>query len=344
MKNIFAIVLVFLLPVGAYSAPQGDKLYAQNCAACHGENGRGGVGVPLALASFLDSVSDRYLFETIRQGRPGRIMPAFEEMSDAQVDAIVAYMRAWSKNKAPVYPLDLVKGNSSNGKKLYAQHCASCHGADATGGSGTGVTFSRPRDLPIIAPSLANPGFLASASDAMIKHTLINGREGTPMNSFARQGMSEKQLNDIVAYIRSLQAVETEQKKKEILSAYIKYESSEPIEETLKALKAAAMGANFRIIREQNFEQGYVEKGKEDRKKIILYFCNFNMLNKALAIDPRVGLFLPCRVTLIEREGKVSMITVNPAAMSKKFNNSELDKLCDEMSGMYREILEEAAL
>jgi cytochrome c oxidase cbb3-type subunit 3 len=68
------------------------------------------------------------------------------------------------------------------------------------------------------------------------------------------------------------------------------------------------------------------------------------MLNKALAIDPRVGLFLPCRVTLIEKDNKVSMITINPAAMSQQFNNDELNKLCEEMTALYEEILEEAAL
>ncbi len=344
MKNFSTLLLILLVPLTAYSAPQGKQLYQQNCAACHGDMGKGGVGVPLALASFLDSVSDRYLFTTIREGRPGRVMPSFQDMSDVQVEAIVRYIRSWSKNKAPVYPLQPIKGNSANGKKLYAQHCASCHGADAKGGSGTGVTFSRPRDLPIIAPSLANSGFLAAASDAMIKHTLINGREGTPMNSFSRQGMSDSQVNDIVAYIRSLQHTTTDQKTDKSEPAYIKYESSESMKSTLAALKNAAIGANFRIIREQLFEQGYVEKGKEDSKKIILYFCNFSMLNKALAIDPRVGLFLPCRVTLIEKDGKVSMITVNPSAMSKKFNNAELDKICAEMTGMYRDILEEAAL
>ena len=86
------------------------------------------------------------------------------------------------------------------------------------------------------------------------------------MTSFAKQGMSEKQLNDIVAYIRSLQSSLSDQKKAEQPPAYFKYESSEPMEETLEALKAAAVGANFRIIREKHFEQGYVEKGKEDSK------------------------------------------------------------------------------
>ena len=31
----------------------GQKLFATHCAACHGKNGEGGVGVPLNLQSFL---------------------------------------------------------------------------------------------------------------------------------------------------------------------------------------------------------------------------------------------------------------------------------------------------
>ena len=41
--------------------PDGAHLYAQRCSACHGANGRGGVGVPLALPAFLSSVDDAYL-------------------------------------------------------------------------------------------------------------------------------------------------------------------------------------------------------------------------------------------------------------------------------------------
>ena len=74
---------------------------------------------------------------------------------------------------------------------------------EGEGGKGTGVTFSRRRDLPIIAPALNNPGFLAAASDEMIRHTLVYGREGTPMRSFLVQGLSEQDIDDLVSYVRS---------------------------------------------------------------------------------------------------------------------------------------------
>ena len=89
MKILFAIFyLVLLSSVNAYAAPHGDELYVRHCSSCHGNDGKGGVGVPIALTSFLDSVSNEYLIKTIRHGRPGRIMPAFDFLSDAQVSAI----------------------------------------------------------------------------------------------------------------------------------------------------------------------------------------------------------------------------------------------------------------
>jgi len=342
--NKFLLFLLILLQSSAWAEPAGGELYEQHCAICHGADGKGGVGVPLALESFLESVSDEYLSKTIHVGRPGRVMPSFAELSENEINAIVQHIRGWSKKKAPVYSSQPISGDKEEGSRLYQQKCASCHGVDAQGGTGTGVTFSRPRDLAIIAPALANHGFLQSASDEMIKQTLLHGRKETPMISFIEQGVTERQIDHIVAYLRSLQGHATKKTEGKALPAYLKYESEEDIEATLAALKKAAVGANFRIIREQYLEDGYVEKGKEDKKKIILYFCNFNMLNKALAIDPRVGLFLPCRVTLIEKDNKVSMITINPAAMSQRFNNDELNKICEEMSVLYEEILEEAAL
>ncbi|MEJ2053305.1 MAG: DUF302 domain-containing protein, partial [Calditrichaceae bacterium] len=74
------------------------------------------------------------------------------------------------------------------------------------------------------------------------------------------------------------------------------------------------------------------------------YFCNFNMLNEALAIDPRVGLFLPCRVTVVEHHGKVQVMSINPKTLSHLFNNQELDQICGRMETLYQDILEEATL
>ncbi len=341
------LLALLALPLSAaWAAPDGATLYARNCAACHGEDGRGGIGIPLALPSFQATVDDSYLRKTIRIGRPGRVMPAFNQLSDGEVDAIVAHVRSWYKRKPPVYDHRPIAGDATKGAVLFGKNCAGCHGAQGEGSHGTGVTFSRPRDFPIMPPALHNPGYLASASDAMIKATLVRGREGTPMVSFKARGLSDRDLDNIVAFVRSLEKVPLASGKKvlETDEPVIVVDSPYDLATTIENVKRAATSNNFVFIREQDLDSGIAPEGKENPRQHIVYFCNFGFLNRALATDPRVGLFLPCRVTVVEDGGKVKMMTVNPKRLSKIFNNTELNEMCDEMTKQYRAILEEAAL
>ena len=346
--RIIAFLFIVLFSVNVSAAPDGDELYARHCSSCHGNDGKGGVGVPLALPSFLNSVSDEYLKKTIRQGRPGRIMPAFDVLSDAQTAAIIKHLRSWSNKPAPAEDNTVINGDVENGKKLFAKYCAQCHGEDAGGGKGTGVTFSRKRDLPIIAPALNNAGFLASASDVMLRDTITYGREGTPMTSMLVVGLSETDIDDVVSYIRSLQ--ESAEKSKDALngngsdSPVIMVDSPYGLDETVANLKQAITDQNFTLIRTDYLEHGLVEEGKENKKQVALHFCNFGFLFKALSIDPRVGMFLPCRVTVIEKDGKVQVSTINPKRLGKLFNNHELDEYCEEMFEVYSTLLEDATL
>ncbi len=347
MKYIYILFLI-VFSVSAYSAPRGDELFAKHCASCHGNDGAGGVGVPISSASFVNSVSNEYLEKTIRFGRPGRIMPAFSSLSDAQVMAIVNYVRSWSDKPVPVENLSVIKGNKEHGKKLFSSHCAQCHGVDGRGGKGTGVTFSRKRDLPIIAPALNNTGFLAAASDSMIRDTIIFGREGTPMTSMLVAGLSEDDINDLVSYIRSFEKSAKELKqsldKSDDDSPVIMMQSPYGMDETIENLKQAITDQNFTLIRTDYLQHGLVKEGKENKKQVVLHFCNFGFLFQALSIDPRVGMFLPCRVTVIEKDGKVQISTINPKRLSKLFNNHELDEYCDQMYEAYNTLLEDATL
>jgi cytochrome c oxidase cbb3-type subunit 3 len=343
--RIIATLLLYLVgTISAVASPDGGKLFAQNCAACHGDHGTGGIGVPLALPSFQATISDDYIRKTIRNGRPGRVMPSFSFLSADEVDAIVAYVRAWNKGKPVTYSTAAIKGDPSRGKQLFAKNCAACHGANGEGGKGTGVTFSRPRNLPIMAPALHNPGFLASATDEMIKATLMKGREGTPMVSFLKHGMKEKDIDDIVAFVRGFERepLASTATVPEAEEAVITVDSPYDMKTTIENVKKAASSNNFILIREQGLDYGLVPEGKEDPRRHIVYFCNFNLLNQALGADPRVGLFLPCRITVVEHDGKVQLMAVNPKRLSKIFNNSDLNEMCDEMTKHYRAIMEEA--
>ena len=346
-RLLFVTLLAGLGLSPALAAPDGAKLYGRNCAACHGEAGNGGIGVPLALPSFQAGISDDYLRKTIHLGRPGRVMPAFSNLTEGEIEAIVRYVRSWNSGPAVTYSGKPVQGNPSHGRQLFQKYCVACHGANGEGAKGTGVTFSRPRDLPIMAPALHNPGFLAAAPDAMIKATLMKGRAGTPMVSFLKQGLREKDIDDIVSYVRSFekQPLAGSATVLEAENPVIVRDSPYDLKTTVENVKTAVTTHNFFYGRVQTLEYGLTAPASENPKQVIVYFCNISLLNQALAIDPRVGMFLPCRITILEKpDGKVQVMSVNPKVLSRLFNNSELNQLCEQMKQSYTAIMEESTL
>jgi len=351
MPKISVPALSLLLLIGglcqftAHADSRGEALYNENCAICHGEDGSGGMGIPLSSASFLDAASTHYIRQTIRLGRPGRVMPSFYWMPEADISAIIDYINDWRKTPPRVWSARAIEGNPETGQQLYQTHCASCHGEDAKGGKGTGMHFSRPTDIPVTATALNNQGFLHSAPDEMLYFIIKYSRQGSTMPAASQLGLNNQQINDIVSYIRSFQRdnlLKNDLYAEEPPSLIV--DSPYSFEETLVNVKRAIAGANFIHIRDQALTDGLEVTMDKDNRQTIVYFCNFNFLYEALKIDPRVGMFLPCRITITEQAGKVQMMSINPKHLSQLFNNNELDESCDKMYDLYLGILEDASL
>lgn len=341
---LVALCILFMANT-ASAASKGELLYMENCSTCHGNQGHGGMGIPLALNSFLNSASNDYLKKTIRLGRPERIMPSFYWMSDTDINEIIKFISGWRSSPAPVWSRKSIKGDPAAGKALFTTNCASCHGSNSQGGKGSGMRFSRSRDLPITAPALNNQGFLNSAPDDMLQHIILNGRKETPMPSAISLGLNKQDINNLVSYIRSFQQKSLSKKSlyhEEPASLIV--ESPYSFDETIENVKRAIAGSNFVHIRDQALTDGFNTETPASSKQTMIYFCNFSFLYEALKIDPRVGMFLPCRITVTETNGKVQMMSINPKHLSQLFNNNDLDESCTEMHNVYTSILEDASL
>jgi len=174
----------------------GPKLYETLCAPCHGANGEGGAAdhaPSLVNPRFLESASDAFLREAITHGRPGTSMGAYGKavggpLPDGATSRLVSFLRS----KGPAYhaPPGAGHGDATRGAALYTQMCKTCHGDAAIRGE---------------AIHLANPAFLASASDAFIRHAIVEGRPGTKMVAFAGP-LTDAQIDDVVASVRSFAA------------------------------------------------------------------------------------------------------------------------------------------
>jgi mono/diheme cytochrome c family protein len=78
-------------------AARGAALFAQECAGCHGLDGKGFIAPALANPVFQQAATDAFISQTIRAGRENTPMPAFGRagVSESQIGDLLAYIRKW---------------------------------------------------------------------------------------------------------------------------------------------------------------------------------------------------------------------------------------------------------
>ena len=220
-RYLGAIAVLSLLLLSACSSPPGRPgkeseepvpseisdfrtLYAQNCAACHGADGRGGPAISLADPVYLAVVDDSATRKAIANGVRGTSMPAFAQsaggmLTDRQIDTITREIRSrWSRPgvldgvTAPSYTAKS-PGDVQRGEASYRTYCSSCHGPEGHGGpKGSAVT---------------NDSFLALVSDQGLRTIVITGRPelGAPdwRGNVPAKAMSDQEITDVVAWLAS---------------------------------------------------------------------------------------------------------------------------------------------
>jgi cytochrome c oxidase cbb3-type subunit III len=179
------------------------QLYAQNCAGCHGADGKGGAAIALANPVFLAIADDTVIRHIASNGVPGTPMPAFAQsaggiLTEKQIDAIVSGIRLWAKPNAvgnqtlPPYAAP-VPGDPQRGADAYRTYCSSCHGADGRGG--------------IKGSAIVDGSYLALVSDQQLRTVVIAGRPelGAPdwRGDVEGRPMSAKDISDVVAWLSS---------------------------------------------------------------------------------------------------------------------------------------------
>lgn len=90
------------------AAPQpGARLFAAACAGCHGEGGKGADAPALNNPVLHELATDRFLVETIANGRRGTTMQGFltatpvrPAFTREEIQSIVAYLRSLAGGKS----------------------------------------------------------------------------------------------------------------------------------------------------------------------------------------------------------------------------------------------------
>jgi ubiquinol-cytochrome c reductase cytochrome c subunit len=160
-------------PSSTYPPGTGGRLYAENCAGCHGARGEGFVGPPLAAAGFASLVGPMVV-------EGGISMPPFagvltDEDVAAVSDFVADELADPASREAEVAP----------GGDLFRLYCAGCHGSTGSGGA---------------MPSLNNAPDLRQFPPAEALAAMILGRGNMP--SFAGNTFDVRQQTSVALYVQ----------------------------------------------------------------------------------------------------------------------------------------------
>lgn len=163
----------------------GERLFLNNCAQCHGSDGRGGKGFPnLTDSDWLYGGSVDSILVSIQSGRNGVMPPMMAAVGgDDNARAVAQYVLSLSGRENDSLKAQL-------GRDIFANNCAACHGAEGLGNQILG------------APNLADRVWLHGGTERAILQTIREGRVGV-MPSHEKL-LTEQQVRVLTSYVWSL--------------------------------------------------------------------------------------------------------------------------------------------
>jgi mono/diheme cytochrome c family protein len=166
-----------LSPAQAPSVEAGKAIYAEKCAACHGETGLGdgaqgiqlGVTVPaFGLAEIARPATPAEWYTTVTRGRMDRFMPPFTSLNDEQRWDVVAYALS----------LHMTEEQTAKGRQIFETSCKDC-----------------PTDF------FKDQSKMSAISEVDLARLVKDGNASVP--AFGAD-LSQNQLWDAAAYLRTL--------------------------------------------------------------------------------------------------------------------------------------------
>ncbi len=176
--------------LASFSRNGGAAVFRTYCSQCHGAGAAGSVGYPNLLDDdWLWGGDVENIYLTIAHGVRSEAdgdtryseMPAFSDiLDDQEITDVAAYVIGMSDGAAADHP----------GAEVYADNCASCHGADGGGDRSQG------------APRLSDAIWLYGGDQQTVEATIRNSRYGMMPPWTGR--LTEAQIRQVAVYVHGL--------------------------------------------------------------------------------------------------------------------------------------------
>jgi mono/diheme cytochrome c family protein len=181
-------------PIVPPNVENGAEIFNQECVQCHGTKGLGDgpraaqLSVPVAtlgLADFARQFSPAEWYTVVTHGNMDKYMPAFSNLTDRQRWDIIAYAISLSVPEKVV----------SQGKVIYEEKCASCHGKSGKGNGPDAATLTTtPHDF-------TDQAYMAQNSTAKLYQNITYGIQ-PDMPAFS-QLLDDNQRWSVASYLRT---------------------------------------------------------------------------------------------------------------------------------------------
>jgi cytochrome c oxidase cbb3-type subunit 3 len=80
----------------------GQKIFSENCVACHGQKGEGGVGPNLTDDNWLHGGKINDIFKTVKYGWPANGMKSWQaDLTSMQIAQVVCYVKSLKGSNPP---------------------------------------------------------------------------------------------------------------------------------------------------------------------------------------------------------------------------------------------------
>jgi DMSO reductase family type II enzyme heme b subunit len=247
LSGLFPVVAALAIGAGANGEAYGQAtevgkvVYDDKCAHCHGTEGKGdGAGADRLDPRPRDFTRGKYkirstesgelptdddLLRIVIDGMPATGMPGWPGLSDEEQRAVVAYIKAFSKQfgRAGVPPLEIDMGDRvppsddsvSRGREVFEMlECAKCHGQQGRGDGPSALTLldewnypTRPADLTM------SWRFRGGDSVEELFRRFLSGLAGTPMPSIREGFPVDMEVEDIQIKIEDEEELTGEERR-----------------------------------------------------------------------------------------------------------------------------------
>ena len=171
----------------------GQRLFKDNCAACHGLEGHGNplLGAPnLTQNVWLYGGNGETIEMSIHDGRNG-VMPAWAALGEETIAHLVQYVLSISGQAHD-------EQAAAQGKETFASTCSACHGTDGKGNTAIG------------APNLTDSIWLYGGTPQLISKTIHEGRQGHMPTWSLR--LNDQEIHVLAGYVYHLAHSSTDTK------------------------------------------------------------------------------------------------------------------------------------